>query len=84
MSAARYGEMSVFKRKKKNESLPVYPPEEDEPVIRCSICTGEQVGCMRDRSTGKLHELMLIRSEEDLESFCRQTGAEADKIKRVY
>ena len=30
------------------------------------------------------HELMLIRSEEDLESFCRQTGAEAEKIKRVY
>lgn len=74
----------MFGKKKKSESLPLYPPEEYEPVIRCSICTGEQVGCMRSRSTGKLHELMLIRGAEDLESFCRQTGADAEKIRRVY
>lgn len=74
----------MFFRKREKIEQPVYPPEEYEPVIRCSICTGEQVGCMRSRSTGKLHELMLIRSAEDLDSFCRQTGAEAEKIKRVY
>ena len=43
-----------------------YDPEVEEPVIRASICTGEQVACMRNRETGQLREIMLIRDEGDL------------------
>ena len=73
--------MGLFSRKK--EMPPQFPPEQFEPVLRCSICTGEQVACMRDRETGKLRELMLIRSEADLESFRRTYGVAGD-IRRVY
>ena len=61
-----------------------YPVEDYEPVIRCSICTGEQVGCMRDRHSGKLLELMLIRTREDLAAFCRLARCDADSIRKIY
>ena len=38
---------------------------------------------MRERETGKLRELMLIRSEADLESFRRSYGVSGE-IRRVY
>ena len=40
-----------------------------KPVIRASICTGEEVAGFRDIRTGKIEEIMLIRSPEDLERF---------------
>ena len=48
--------MKLFKREKPAPAAPAWPPEQYEPVIRSSICTGEQVACMRERETGKLHE----------------------------
>lgn len=74
--------MSLFKHKAK--PAPQYPAEDYEPVLRCSICTGEQVACMRDRHSGKLQEIMLIRSPADLEAFCRRYGADPAQIKKVY
>ena len=53
------------------------------PVLRCSICTGEQVLCARDEH-GKLHELMLIKSPDDLEGFCAENGISAGSIEKVY
>lgn len=77
--------MSLFGRKKEKASAaPSFPAEEYEPVIRCSICTGEQVACMRHRETGRLRELMLLRTEDDLDAFCRQYGLEKSKIRKVY
>ena len=74
--------MSIFKHREK--PAPPYPAEDFEPVLRCSICTGEQVACMRDRHSGKLQELMLIRSPADLEAFCRRYQADPTQIKKVY
>ena len=74
----------MFGRRKKEDRWPDYPTENFEPVIRCSICTGEQVAYMRERQSGRLHELMLIRDAEDLAAFCRRTGANADAIRRIY
>ena len=73
--------MGLFSKKKTE-----YPKiaEGSEPVLRCSICTGEQTLCARDRETGKLHELMLIRTPEDLEGFCTANGISAGDIKRIY
>ena len=62
---------------------PRFPPEEFEPVLRCSICTGEQVACMRERETGRLRELMLIRTEADLDAFRRTYGVSGE-IRRIY
>ena len=73
----------MFLRKEKR-NIPSYPPEEFEPVIRCSICTGEQVACMRSRETGKLHEIMLLQSEKDLQDFCRMYSLSLSDIRKTY
>ena len=46
-----------------------YDREHMKPVIRASICTGEEVAGFKDIRTGKIEEIMLIRSSEDLEKF---------------
>lgn len=74
----------MFGWKKKEPAPPAYPPEEYEPVIRSSICTGEKVACMRNRQSGRMTEIMLIRSQEDLDSFCRRYQLSPDQIKTVY
>ena len=77
--------MKLFGKKKQEPELPRFSPAEDyEPVIRASICTGEKVACMRERGSGKLHELMFNRTQADLETFCRQYGLTPEQIKTVY
>ena len=74
---------SVFKRKRKNEERTVkYNPEKQKAVLRCSICTGEQVAGFMDVETGKFEEVMLIRNETDLERFRQQYGIA--EITRIY
>ena len=77
--------MRLFGRKREAEpETTPFDPAAFEPVIRASICTGERVACMREKSTGKLHELMLIRTDEDLALFCRRYKVEEGKIQTVY
>ena len=76
--------MGLFRKEKRAPQLPSFPPEDYEPVIRSSICTGERVACMRERATGRLHEIMLLRTNEDLALFCRNYGLQADAIKTIY
>lgn len=61
-----------------------FPTAQFEPVLRSSICTGEQTACMRDRDTGKLHEIMVIRNSEDLEEFGKQYGVDIENMRTVY
>ena len=74
----------MFGWKKKDPAPPAYPPEDYEPVIRSSICTGEKVACMRNRQTGRMQEIMLIRTQEDLDSFCQRYQLSPDQIRTVY
>ena len=75
---------SVFKRKRKNEERTVkYNPEKQKAVLRCSICTGEQVAGFRRLEDGKFEEVMLIRSDADLQSFRDQYGITGD-IEKIY
>ena len=63
----------------KKKAKPVFDKTGKRPVIRSSICTGEQVAGFKDIETGKFHEVMLIRSDEDFREFLEQYGvAEAD------
>ena len=72
---------NLFRKQKKAESE-AYDPAIYTPVMRVSICTGEKVAGFRGRD-GKVHEVMLIRSEKDLESFREQYGISGE-IKTVY
>ena len=63
--------MPLF-RHKTPESVPAYDPELFTPVIRSSICTGEKVAGFREKATGRFREVMLIRTQDDVETFrCR-------------
>ena len=59
-----------------------YDREQYKPVLKCSICTGEQVAGFKDTNSGKFEEVMLIRNEKELESF-KQIGR-ASCRERVY
>jgi hypothetical protein len=63
-------EKTMFgKGKKIAQPKKEYDREHQKPVLRCSICTGEQVAGFRNLDTGKFEEVMLIRSEHDLQTF---------------
>ena len=65
--------------KKKLSPPPAFDKTNKRPVIRSSICTGEQVAGFKDKDTGKFHEVMLIRTDADFQEFLRLYGvAEAD------
>jgi len=52
------------------------------PILRCSICTGEQTAGFRDNATGAFHEIMLIRNEQDLDEFKKTYGV--NELKKEY
>lgn len=58
--------------------------EHQKPVIRSSICTGEQVAGFRDLNTGKFMEIMLVRDNEDMEKFCNNYGVSREEITREW
>ena len=55
--------MGLFKKKKAQQS---YDKENKKPVIKASICNGEQVAGFKDIHTGKVEEVMLIKSPADI------------------
>ncbi len=78
--------MLFFKKKNTSSSQPAlhYDPETQEPVLRCSICNGEQVAGFKDRGTGTFTEVMLIRTPADLETFRTRYGIDNGQIRKVY
>lgn len=69
------------RRKKIN---PVYDKTGKVPVIRSSICTGEQVAGFKDMGSGKFEELMLIRNDGDYQEFLRLYGVSDAEVRREY
>ncbi len=63
--------MGLFKRKSAVHS---YDKENKKPVIRSSICNGEQVAGFKDIHTGHFDEIMLIRDAADLDAFMKMYG----------
>ena len=60
-----------------------YDPEVEEPVIRASICTGEQTLGFRTLSTGSFQEVCLLRDQTDLDQFRKDYGI-VGEIRKVY
>ena len=58
----------MFRNKKAVQKL-TYDHENQKPVLKCSICNGEQVAGFKDIHTGKFEEAMLIRNGADLNQF---------------
>ena len=71
-------EMGLFKKK---VLVQTYDKENKKPVIKSSICNGEQVAGFKDIRTGKMEELMLIKNTADLETFKAMYGITEEIIK---
>ena len=67
---------------KENDSRFPYDENIHEAVIRCSICTGEQVAGFKNRQDGSFVGVMVIKSDDDLEYFKELYGVE--KVRNVY
>lgn len=72
--------MGVFKKK---AAVQTYDRENKKPVIKSSICNGEQVAGFKDIHTGKIEEVMLIKSPEDLDKFRSMYGIN-EEITKEY
>lgn len=70
--------MKLFKKKSEVWS---YDKENKKPVIKASICNGEQVAGFKDVHTGKIEEVMLIKSTADLEGFKAMYGIDEEIVK---
>lgn len=65
----------MFKKKTQVQKAS-YDTENQIPILKCSICNGEQVAGFKDIHTGKFEEVMLIRNNRDLEEFKVKYGVE--------
>lgn len=71
----------MFRRRKAKEC---FDRENLRPVIRASICTGEQVAGFKDIHTGKFTEVTVIRDDGDLNAFLESYGIMAEEIKKEW
>ena len=72
--------MGLFKKKTVKKS---YDRDHMKPVIRASICTGEQVVGFKDLQTGNMKEIMLIKSPKEVENFKSMYGI-TEEIEKEY
>lgn len=69
---------------KKKHFIETYDSKTQKPIIRASICTGEQVAGFKDRNTGKFTEVMLIKKPQDINEFMKRYGISREEISKEY
>ncbi len=62
----------------------VYDKENERPVIRASICNGEQVAGFKNIRGGKFTEVMTIRDERDLKEFLTKYDLDIADVRKEY
>ena len=60
-----------------------YDKSTKKPVIKASICTGEQVAGFKDIFTGVFEDVMLIKTPEDLAVFKEMYDIK-EEIEKIY
>ena len=71
----------LFRRK---EPARTFDRQKKRPVIRASICTGEQTACFQDLETGRLEEVMLLRTPADRAQFLSEYGIDESELTALY
>ena len=70
-----------FSRKKPAHS---YDPATQQPALRCSICTGEQVAGFLSPD-GHIEDVQLIRTPQELDAFRARYGIPPEcPLKKIY
>ncbi len=72
--------MGLFRKK---VEVRTYDKENKKPVIRASICNGEQIAGFKDIHTGRFEEIMLIKSPADLGQFKTMYGI-TEEVAKEY
>ena len=72
----------IFSKLKKTKTK-TYDRQTQEPLIKASICNGEQVAGFRDLKTGRFEEILFIRKPSDIEDFKAEYGIEGE-IRKEY
>lgn len=72
---------AAYHEKQLKEKIP-FDPEKQYAVVRSSICTGEKLAGFKNKADGHFTEVMLIRSQGDLDRFMKIYGI--DKVKTEY
>lgn len=72
--------MGLFRKKPEKKT---YDMDNQKPVLRCSICTGEQVAGFQNIHTGSFEEVMLVRNSADLELFKNRYEITGE-IEKIY
>ena len=72
--------MGIFRKK---TVIKTYDKENKKPVIKVSICNGEQVAGCKDIHRGKIEEVMLIKNQADLDAFKKMYGIDGE-IEKEY
>ena len=67
----------------KRAKTKTYDRETQEPVIKASICNGEQVAGFRDIKTGRFEVILCLRKPSDLDAFRAEYGLEGE-IRKEY
>lgn len=73
-----------FRKKKSGHAVVQIDREEMYPVIRASICNGEQVAGFKSRRDGHFVEIGLIRNDADLQEFMRDYHLTRSEILKEY
>ena len=71
----------LFKKRVEKES---YDKKNMRPVIRASICTGEQVAGFKDIRTGKFTEVMLISDINEKKKFMEKYEIDESEILKEW
>jgi hypothetical protein len=69
-----------FKRRIEKKT---YDKSSKKPVIKASICNGEQVAGFKDIATGTFEEIMLIKNQDDLVAFKEMYNI-TEEIEKMY
>ena len=67
----------------KKTKVKTYDRKTQEPVIKASICNGEQVAGFRDLKTGRFEEILFVRNPSDIEAFKAEYVIEGE-IRKEY
>lgn len=67
----------------KKKTVKTYDKDKKRPVIRCSICTGEQVAGFKDIQTGAFEDVLCIKGDDDLSTFKSEYGIQGE-IEKEY
>lgn len=76
--------MSLFKKRKSKTETFHFDRDKYIPVIKASICNGEQVIGWKEKETGKFEEVMFLRSNNDLQKFLTQYDISPEEVKKEW